>query len=197
MHESRENRFSLISVREIFPWKNIWIYESSNCKIKMFRTPFGAFPTKLLFASCGAPLIKDIKQNGNCIIGVFLKWRLIAPNSFTLIMPQHWKWTLDRFLVLQHSDSTVSWIVSTSTPSSFLLPSTPTAPANTDGHWCMWEKESWIFWRSPGWMSASTTPALPVGPQEVQIHISWHTPSHVCMSCHTADIYVSTWRNLL
>lgn len=129
MHKSHDdfqkqlrNRFSLISVGEIFPRKNIWIYEGSNCKIKMFRTPFGAFPAKLLFASCGDPLIKDIMQNGNCIIDVFLKWSLIAPNSFTLILPQHWKLTLYWFLFLQHSDSTVSRIVSTSTPSSFLLP---------------------------------------------------------------------------
>lgn len=107
---------------EIFPQKNIWIYEGSNCKIKMFRTPFGAFPAKLLFASCGAPLIKDIVQNGNCIIDVFLKWSLIAPNSVTLILPQHWKLTLYWFLFLQHSDLTVSRIVSTSTPSSLLLP---------------------------------------------------------------------------
>lgn len=132
-------------------------------KAVIVKSRCSEFPAKLLFASCGAPLIKDIMQNGNCIIDVFLKWRLITPNSFTSILPQHWKLTLYCFLILQHSDSTVSRIVSTSTPSIFLLPSIY-GPSNSTGQhrwsWCMWEKENWIFGRSPGWISASITPAL-------------------------------------
>lgn len=145
--------------------------------------PLVHFLAKLLFASCRAPLIKDIKQNWNYIIDVFLKWRRLAPNSFTLILPQHWKLTLCWFLF-----SETHWLNCLSdrlhfntkrlfTPKKASVGLT-TALASTDGHWCVWEKENWRFWRSPGWISASTTPALRAGPQEVQIHNYHHTPSH-------------------
>lgn len=171
--------------------------EAVIVKSRCSEHPFVHFLAKLLFASCRAPLIKDIMQKGNCIIGVFLKWSLIAPNSFTLILPQHWKLTLYWFLFLQHSDSTVSRIVSTSTPSTFLLPRKHLRAFRQ--HW-----PTQMVAGACGKGKTGYSEGLLDGFQRAQLllfrrahrrfsSIITDIPHHtVCMSCHTADIYVST-----